>query len=162
MLIVYDSERVRVQMSAELSDNGVREPPDQVQVFLAVVVEERGHVVGISLVGSRTHVADQVNLRAKIQGLKRMRLHDFQTIKISFKTTFNSATNHRREGSSKVVRICRCMWYRTGRSMSKRSMFFLDSKRSEDCYTTVYVWFLIIDFFYNHFFVLKKYCDRYK
>lgn len=62
-LVVNDPERVRVQMAAELSDNDVREPPDHVQVFLAVFVVEGRCLVGISFVGTRTHVAYQVHLK---------------------------------------------------------------------------------------------------
>jgi len=66
MLVVDDPERVGVQVTAKLSDNDVRKPPDHFQVARAVVVLERGRLVLVSFVGSRAHVADQVHLKFRI------------------------------------------------------------------------------------------------
>lgn len=68
MLVVDDPERVGVQVTAKLSDNDVRKPPDHFQVARAVVVLERGRLVLVSFVSSRAHVADQVHL--KVSGLR--------------------------------------------------------------------------------------------
>lgn len=62
-LVVNDAKRVRVQVAAKLSDNDVRKPSDHVQIFFTVFVEERWCFVGVSLVGTRTHVAHQIHLK---------------------------------------------------------------------------------------------------
>lgn len=71
MLVVHDPERVRMQVAAKLADDDGGEPPDHLQVYRAVLVVERGHLVRTSLVGARAHVADQVHLRTATMGCQR-------------------------------------------------------------------------------------------
>lgn len=61
-MVVDDTERVGVQMTAKLSDNDVRKPPDHFQIVRTVIVFERRCLVLVSFVGSRAHVTHQVHL----------------------------------------------------------------------------------------------------